>query len=239
MLIRDFWVLVGAMVVLALGTAFFGDRFFLGFFVLVAAIGITITLWSEVILARVARLLRRRSDLAQEQTLLLLEDVAGRADLAARLGRTAPRVPLRAPIEIYRYPPEAERPARWVMWACAVMAAVMLSLPVLDPRSSWWTAGILAAAFCGGTWLMHHYTVAVRSWFEVTDAEIRHRIANGSLRVIAWEDVLEAHHSTLGQTLSVRAGKRRIVVPNTVEGYGRLVNVVASRLPPAARWIAT
>ena len=239
MLIRDFWILVGAMIVLAVGTALYGDRFFLGFFVIFAAIGIAVTLWSEVILTRVTRLLRRRSELAQEQTLLLLEDAAARHDLATRLGRTAPPVPLRAPMEVYRFPAEAVRPVRWVMWMSATMALVIAMIPLLDPTASWWEMGGLAVAFAAGAWLMKYQAVAVRSWFEITETEIRHQVFGGTPRVIAWSDVREARHSTLGQALSIRSAGRNIVVPNTVEGYGRLVNLVASRLPPTARWIST
>ena len=74
---------------------------------------------------------------------------------------------------------------------------------------------------------------------EVSEQGITWRVPGRKPKAIAWTEVTAAGRSELARRLVVRAPGRRIAVSDVLIGYGRLTNLVATRLPQTVTWTAS
>jgi hypothetical protein len=246
---RQFWATILVVGVVTVGRHVVGPEFAAAYFMVLGAFGLVATLYYAHWKRRLARRLSEWDPNAQDRALVAMEAVSFRPELAEALGRTQPRVPLRGTRERFTYPPEAARTTRWVMRAglslSGFFALGWLSDVVLGrtrfvgpdtPRFE--IAGLIAAFGAMGLmmWWMARESAGV---LEVTDEDLTWRVPGRAPKRIRWADVTEVRHGELSRRLVVRAGRRQIAVSDVLVGYGRVINLVATRLPVSARWRAS
>jgi hypothetical protein len=236
------------VVVTILGIVF-GDNVRLLAISAIALVGLVATILIARRKARIAEALSRESPDAQADVLVLLENLAIRPDLARPLGRPAPRVPLRRCEEIFRYSEQAVRTSRWTMTGCIVIAGLAAAGAMADllfgtehffaQGVPWWEpAGLIA--FFGGAALFMRWTLRIgRARIHITDDAITLAMVDGSLRRIDWSSVVEVRRSDLARSLTIRSQRDRIIIWDTLDDFGRVVNLVATRMPNDAPWRAS
>lgn len=239
---RRFLVLLLAIAALSIGARLFGDWVRVA---ALAAIGL-LGLWGFVRL-EVAKLQFVRALLGQPEpetrrVLGALENVAVRVELAERLGATAPPVTLRGGRERFVYPDAVRTQARWTMWASGAFAALVVWLGATSDFASTgdllaWLA--LAVGFSAGALVMRRWLASTRAVVEATDDALLLRQASGDTLTLPWAGITEVRERSLLQSFTVRGASGRVTVWDSLEGYGRLVNIVATRVPEGARWRAT
>ena len=242
------FVAVGVGVVTVLGLVF-GDNARLLAISAIALVGLIATILFARKKTRIAEALSREPPETQTNVLVLLENLSIRPDLASRLGKPAPRVPLRRQEEIFRYPDEVVRTGRWTMIGCIVMAGFAATGWITDvlfdtehfisQDMPWWEPAGLIAFFGVGALAMGWAVRASKGRIHISDDAIILAVENGPSRRIAWSSVVEVRRSELFRSLTVRSRSDRIVMWDTLGDFGRAVNLVVTRIPIEARWLAS
>ena len=246
---REFVVIVFVVAVVAVGRRLVGQEFVVAYFVAIGVLGLVGTIANERGRRRVARWLVERGPDAQDRALVNFENAVDRPELASALDRMAPVVPLRGAREVFRYPPDAARTSTWTMYGSAVIAALAGAGWISDRLTGqtrfygadahWWEPLALVGGFSASAALMWWMARESTGELEVTEQGLTWRVSGRQPRSIAWTEVTAAERSELSRRLVVRARARRIAVSDVLIGYGRLVNLVATRLPGTARWSAS
>ena len=96
----------------------------------------------------------------------------------------------------------------------------------------------MIVGFVAGGVMMRWMLDATAGQLEVDEERLVYRNGNRVLRDIAWDAITEAGTSSLTDVLWIRAGRTRLAVSNHLIGFGRLVNLVASRAAARSRWTA-
>lgn len=196
----------------------------------------------EVAKLQFVRALRGQPERDTARVLHALENVAERVELAERLGATPPPVALRGGRERFVYPAAARAQAWWTMWASAALAALVVLLGATTSFAT--TADLLAwlalaAAFAAGALLMRRWLATTHVIVEATDDALRIRHPDGTTEALPWHEITTVREQSLLQSFTVQSPATRVTVWQTLGGYGRLVNIVATRVPEGVRWRAT
>lgn len=246
---RQFWATILVVSVVTVGRHLVGPKFAAAYFIALGVFGVAATVYYAYWKRRLARQLREWHVDAQDRALVALESVPFRPELAEALGRAQPRVPLRGTREDFAYPPDAARTTRWVMRGAIFLAGffalgwlsdillgrtrfVQADTPVLEAVG---LITLFAAAGFAMWWMARESTGVL----EVTDEGLTWRVPGRTPKQLRWGDVTEVRHGELSRRLVVRAGREKIAVSDVLTGYGRLINLVATRLPVGARWTAS
>ena len=245
---RQFWATVLVVSVVTVGRHRAGPEFAAVYFIALGVFGVAATVYYAYWKRRLARQLREWHVDAQDRALVALESVPFRPELADALGRAQPRVPLRGTREDFAYPPDSARTTRWVMrgsnFLCGFFALGWLS-DILLGRTRFVgadtpareAAGLIAifAAMGLAMWWMARESTGVT----VTDEGLTWCVQGRIPTLIRWTEITDVRHGELSRRFVVRAGRQKIAVSDVLTGYGRLINLVATRLPPSARWTAS
>jgi hypothetical protein len=247
--VREFVFVALVVAVVAIGRHVVGSEFVVMYFVAIGALGLLATVANERGRQRLARWLIERGPDAQDRTLVNLENAVDRPELAMLLDRSAPVVPLRAAAEVFRYPRDAARTSKWTMWLSALIALIAAAGWIADrlndrgpfygPESQWWEPLALSGGFAASAVFMWWMARESTGELEVSDDGLAWRVPGRKPKVIAWTEVTAAGRSSLARRLVVRAPGRRIAVSDVLIGYGRLTNLVATRLPRTVTWTAS
>ena len=209
---------------------FFGPQAEIWVILGIVAVGVYATLRHEGMLHSLAVLLSRQPN--PGQTLVNLGDSTLRPLLSKRLDLPPPSVPLRGVAEYFRYPSSGTNALRAIAAVSLGVYAFLVYAIATDPRQragAWYDllAGLVlfpaAAAY-----------LAYWGWFapttvEITDTHIATLGWRGVHRRIPWEQVMEFAYSTSG--LRVRSPSGTIRVSYIITDYGRLLNLIAARVP--------
>jgi hypothetical protein len=98
---------------------------------------------------------------------------------------------------------------------------------------------LVITGFAAGGVMMRWMLEATAGQLEVTDEGLVYRNGDRVLRNIVWDDITEAGTSPIADVLWVRAGRTKLAVSNHLIGFGRVVNLVASRAAARSRWKAS
>ena len=246
MTVRQFWAIIILVGVMTAGRHLVGEGFVVAYFAIVGLTGLLVSILYGRERNRLHRELTRLSDEERERALVRLENVPFRPELAAELGRPMPRVPLRGERERFGYPDESLRVSRWIMGACAFMAAfaalgwlsdVVLGRTTFVGRTTpRWEMAALIAMFGGGAALMRWSMRESAGVLEVTDEALSWLAPGRPPRRIPWGEVIEAGRGTISRAFFVRSRDQRIRFSYLLTDYGRAINLVATRLPPGTPW---
>lgn len=245
MTVRQFIAIIVVVAVLNLADHFHGVSGRAGVFIALGVVGLLGAIWYERFRSRLRDGLAALDPEARDNVLVSLENSELRADALTDLDVDPPRVPLRRAVETFAYPPSHTRTMRWTMnlWIFLGGFLVVGSLSdrvlgterFMASSEGWWELAGLALLFIAGAssswWFMRGTMAIVR----VTDEAIELQTPGRRVRRIAWADVTQARLGVLSRQLRIRSHDERIAVGDTIEGYGRLANIVATRLPGGRR----
>lgn len=188
-----------------------------------------LALANRAVLSGLASELREWGPFAREQFLLLNEEWEDRVELARELGEEAPRVPIRGSEEVYTFHRGWLLLARGTGWLCVFFFLFGVIYAIADRSqldAPWYDTAAFVLIFGGGgpliLWLAWFF---LRSY--VVDNDGIREVAPRVDRRIRWEDVEEVKRGSLGG-VAVRSGTEKISISDSVEGYGRLVNIILS-----------
>jgi len=228
-----------------IGRALYGDWVVIGYFLLVGIVGAVAIVLFERRRSRLNRLLSVLPEEVRDSLLVVLENSAIRGIAVADAGLRGPRVPLRGDVEQFSYPSSHARTAAWTMNTWIFLSGLFL-LGYLSDRAlgherffsaqdSWWDVASIAmlcvAGVAGSWWCKCQAEAVVR----VTDERLILEVPGRRTRSVAWSDVREVHLYSLSRGLKVRGADARIAAGSQIVGYGRLLNLVLTRVPPSAR----
>ncbi|HSA54608.1 MAG TPA: PH domain-containing protein [Gemmatimonadaceae bacterium] len=205
------------------------------------AIGLVATAFNERRGARLRDTLASLEPAARDEVLVRLENSEMRAHAVHDLGIAAPRVPLRRPLESFACSESQARTMRWGTRLWLVLGTFL----VLDYASdqllgraiffsaslSWWESIGIVLIWVAGTALSWWLARGSRAVVRVSDAALELECPGRRTRRIAWEEVTAVRFGGFPRRLRVASGAERIVVHDTIQGYGRLLNITLSRLP--------
>ena len=237
---RRYVFLTLLIVVMTVGAQFIGEWFRATIIGVLAVSGIVLTIWHERWKRRIVEFLATREPEDQDALLVWDEGWQDRPEILERLGRRGPRVPLRGEREIFGYAPHHATMARFstAMGILIVIAALGNAVLALPPEPSERVALLaLVVGFGAMTLLMPWQIRLATSQLEITDNAITVIGADGRREVTAWSDIAAAKDSRLASALILRTmAGRRIWIGHVIEGYGRLANLIATRLPEHLAW---
>jgi hypothetical protein len=235
-------VIVGAFMI---GRAIYGDRVVVGYFLLIGIIGAVAIVLLERRRSRLNRLLSVLPEDVRDSLLVVLENSEIRGIAVADAGLRGPRVPLRGDVEQFAYPSSHARTMAWTTNIWSFLGGLFLLGYLSDralgherffyARDSWWyVAGIAAMCVAGaaGSWWCKCEAQAV---VRVTDERLTLEVPGRRTRSVAWSDVREVQIHSLSRGLKVRGADARIGAGSQIVGYGRLLNLVLTRVPPSTR----
>ena len=218
-----------------------GASFVIGYFVVMAVLGLLATLAHASFRKRLGRYVKRMSETGQQRTLVLLENTAVRHGLAEDLQLAVPRVPLRGDRESFRYPADSARTARWTMYACGILGGFLLLGAVsdlvlhrnafIDPNGKWWEVPCVMALLAAAAFVMWWSARESRGVLEITDEALILSVPGRAMRRIAWDEVVRAKLGAFPQSIRVWSRTERIAASDALIGYGRAINLIATRLP--------
>lgn len=239
---RRFLVLLVALAALTVGARLLGEWVRVAALVAIGAAGLWGFVRVEVAKLQFVRALDGQPERETTRVMHALENVAERVELAERLGAPLPAVTLRGGRERFGYPDAVRQQAWWMMWASAAFAALVVALGATTDFAT--TADLLAwlalaAAFAAGALLMRRWLAGTHAVVEVTDDALLLHQAGGRTTTLPWPAVTAVRERSLLQSFTLHAGGERVTVWQSLDGYGRLVNIAATRVPEGARWSAT
>lgn len=210
-------------------------------FAALAACGLFLAAWNERRRRQLRDALASVDTDTRNDVLVSLENTPLRAELLTDLDVEAPAMPLRSAEEIFRYPVGFEKPMEWsaiggfalagfiaVGWA----SDVVLSRETFRSATSPWydTAGLIALLTALGAinwWHAREMKAVVRLSEEGLVLETPGR----RTRRLRWADVERVTYGGLSNRLRLRGGGESISIGDKIEQFGRLLNLVLSRVP--------
>jgi len=218
-----------------------GSGFVIGYFVVMGVLIVLATLAYASFRKRLEQYLNRMSEAGQQHTLMLLENASIRHGLAEELELPVPRVPLRGGSESFRYSPDASRTSQWAMYACALVGGFLClgSLSDLllrrntfiDPQGNWWDVPAVVLGMGAAAFVMWWNARQLRGVLEITDEALTLFVPGRATRRIAWQEVVRAKLAEFPHGISVWSRTQRIAASDALIGYGRAINLIATRLP--------
>lgn len=206
------------------------------------AIGLVATALNERRGARFRDALASLEPQERNKALMRLENSELLADAVLNLGITPPRVPLRRPIETFACSESQARTVRWAWRIWLFLGGFLLAGFASDrvlgrevffslAQPIWEIVGIGLVCVVGTTtswWLARRSRSVVR----VSDAAVELESPGQPTRRIAWEQVTAVRVGGFTRRLRLSSGAETIVVlSDTIQDYGRLLNIALSRLP--------
>jgi hypothetical protein len=237
----SYWFLFLLIAVTTLGRQFLGNWVLIVVFGGMAVLGIVVTTLLEYRKARITQLLDRQPPDAQDGSLVWLEDWADRPEIEDRLDRRGPRVALRGDREKFEHETHHLTLCRWtfVLTAALVLGFSYMGLfhPPADPVE--WR--YLVALIIGFGFSLAYLPSQMRMYaerIEITDEALEVMRSSGRRDVIPWADIQSVHTSAIRSMLVIRSSGTTVRIPHIIVGYGRLANLIASRLPSGVAWRA-
>lgn len=181
--------------------------------------------------------LRRRTPHAREQFLLVNEEWEGRAELAGRLNEPLPVVPIRAGSETFAFHRGRTYALRGIGFLCLAVLAASVIYGYSDPErllGDW--PDILAAVLVlggGGAFFLWYAEVFEHRF--VVDEDAITEVYRSRRRSIRWTEVLQVRAEDWRGGMVLISKEAKIGFPESLIGYGRLANIVMSRVRNQAR----
>jgi hypothetical protein len=236
---RGYWFLIAVVTVATLGARFIGEWVRLTMLVGMALVGIGLTSWVEYKKWRITRMLGSKSEDEQDARLVWVEDWADRPEILGNLDRRGPTVPLRSERERFIHAGHHLTVIRWTFWATAVLVLIFVYVAIARPptdRSEWPYLIALIAGFGASLAYLPSQIRLYSEAIEVTDSALEVIRSNGRRDVIPWATVESVRTSALMSTLVIRASAGVVRIPHIIGDYGRLANLIATRLPATVAW---
>lgn len=223
-----------------LGRQFVGDWVLIAVLGAMALAGIALTAWIEYRKSRITQFLATQPADDQDARLVWLEDWADRPEIEDNLDRRGPRVPLRGEREHFRHAPHHLTVLRWTFVGTAALVIILLCVAVLPPTdlSEWPYLVALVIGFGASLAYLPTQLRRYAECVEVTDSALAVIRANGRRDEIPWDSIQSVRTSALSSMLVVHSAALTIRIPHVILGYGRLANLIASRLPSNVAWRA-
>lgn len=210
------------------------------------AIGLVATVLNERRGARFRDALVSLEPQERNEALMRLENSELLADVVLNLGIVPPRVPLRRPVESFACSDAQARTVRWALriWlflggflVAGFASDRLLGREVFFPLSQpWWEIVGLGLVCVAGTTMSWWLARGSRSVVRVSDAAMELDRPGQPTRRIAWDEVTAARMGGFSRRLRLTSGTETIVVlSDTIQDYGRLLNIALSRLPAGVR----
>lgn len=226
--------------------AAFGDIGKAAAFSGLGAIGLVATVLNERRGVRLREALARMEPETRNEVLVRLENSEMRADAVIGLGIEPPRVPLRRSVETFACSETQARAMRWSTRLWLLVGALLLLGYATDRilgrevffrwNQPWWeTAGIVLVCIVGtgASWWLARRSKAV---VLVSDGAVELQFPGQPVRRIPWEEITAAQVGGLPRRLRLVSDAHTIVVlSETIQGFGRLLNLALSRLPAGVR----
>ncbi len=152
-------------------------------------------------------------------------------------------MPLRGAEEIFRYPVGFEKPMEWgaiggvafagfiaVGWASDV---VLSKETFRSAESPWYDTAGLIALMAGLAAINWWYAREMKAVVRLTDEGIALETPGRRPRRLRWTEVERVRYGGHGRTLRLRGAGESISIGNEIEQFGRILNLVLSRVPGA------
>jgi hypothetical protein len=226
-----------------LGSLFIGEWVALASIVVMALGGIVLTVHDERLKRRISRFLGALEESDQDALLVWDEGWDARPEIVARLGRRGPPVPLRGAQEEFTYASHHATMARvgllsGVMVACMLSALAIFEMPV--DRWERILLFVMIAVMTGIALSMPWQIRIATSRVVITDDTVTVVDRRGRGVSIPWAHIVDAKDSAINHMLRLRTvDGRRIWVGHFIDRYGRLANLIESRLPEHVAWRAS
>jgi hypothetical protein len=234
---REFVVLLVTLGCAAVLVLLFGERYFVLVFVAIAAVGMWGELRREWILRALDEWLTKGPASWRSTRLTYLEGSVLRPDLEQRVGETAPLVPLRGTEEYFPYP----QATRGIMLGMTGLSAVFTALPFVlwwiehpsassDPEA-WWVLAMFAAFTLYFGRSAYRLPMEIR----VSNEEITLWSRGSQRKAVRWDDLQAVVYRRYGRQIVIKGSATTLRVPDSVDDFGRLLNIVTSRAGSAWR----
>jgi hypothetical protein len=231
---RGYFGLVVLVLAGTLGAQLIGEWVRTTLLVALGVAGLTLTAYTEWRKHRITRFLAALPPEDQDALLVYDEGWRDRPEVLAALGRRGPRVPLRAERERFRYAPHHARYVRWTWWGTIALEGVLVCTALFarpQDAAERLSLGALLVGFGGSLAYLPFEIRRFRSEVVVTDAGLSVVHPDGSSQRLSWAAVRDARDSRLSSSLVLRGPGVRIRIGYEISGYGRLANLIATRLP--------
>lgn len=210
------------------------------------AVGLVATVLHERRGVRLREALASMEPEARNEILVRLENSETRANVVLDLGIEPPRVPLRRPIETFACSETQARALRWSVRLWLALGGVILLGYASDRllgreiffsgSQPWWESAGLALVWVVGTAISWWLARRSRGVVLVSEGAVEFRLPDQPARRIAWTDVTAARIGGLPRRLRLSSQADTIVVvSDTIQGFGRLLNIALCRLPAGVR----
>jgi hypothetical protein len=237
---RGYVTVIAMVVVMTIGARLLGEWFRVAVFVALGLLGLVATIRYERVKSRITDFLSEQPPEEQDAILVWDEAWEDRPEILARLGRQGPRVPLRGGREVFAYAPHHVTAAFWSMIVGAALTAFAAGMAIFAPPndpSEWPYLIALLIGFGAMTAFMPWQIRIARGRIEVTEEAIASLAPDGARTAWSWSEIVSAKTSWLGSSLVLRTlGGRRIWIGHSIDGYGRLANLIATRIPEGVVW---
>jgi len=237
---RGYVAVIVMVFIMTIGARLLGEWFRVGVLVTLGLLVLIATIRYERLKSRITHFLSEQPPGDQDAILVWDEGWEDRPEILARLGRQGPRVPLRGGRELFAYAPHHVTAAVWSMAGGAAITAFAAGMAIFSPPndpSEWPYLVALLIGFGAMTAFMPWQIRIARSRIEVTDQAIASLAPDDARTAWAWSEIVSAKTSWLGSSLVLRtSGGRRIWIGHSIDGYGRLANLIATRIPEGVAW---
>lgn len=240
-----FAVVAVVVIIFNVAGAAFGAAGKIAVFSMLGAVGVVVTLSHERRRARFIDALASMSPEVRHEVLIHLENDPLRAEAVHDLGIVPPPVPLRRPVEVFPHRANHVRTVRWTvnLW---LLVGGLLTLGaaahrLLGPGQSppWFHSPVevygLALMWFVGTVVSRWLLAQSRSVLRVSEEGLDLTCPGRRTRRMTWADVVSVRFDGLPRRLRLASATERIVVGDSFQEYGRLLNIIVSRIPARAR----
>jgi hypothetical protein len=236
---RGYWFLVVLVAGMTLGAHLVGEWVRIAVVVAIVVAGIALTAWTERFKWKFTQFLADKSPEEQDARLVWAESWADRPEILANLDRQGPRVPLRTERERFEHAPHHVTVMRWTFAGTALLVAIFAYVGVAHPPTARDEQVYLILLIVGFGASLTYLPGQIRRYgeqIEVTDAALEVVRSNGRREAMPWASIRDVRNSSFNKLLVIRSTETTVRIPHVIEGYGRLANLIATRLPPSVPW---
>lgn len=239
------FAVVAVVIIFNFAGAAFGAAGKIAVFSTLGAVGLVATLSHERRRSRFIDALASMTPEVRHEVLIHLENDPLRAEAVHDLGIVPPPVPLRRPVELFPHRANHVRTVRWTVNLWLVVGGLLtvgalvdwLLGPAVLPVTFHSPAEIygLALMWPVGTVVSWWLLAQSRSTLRVSEQGLELTCPGRRTRRMAWTEVMSARFDGLPRHLRLTSATERIVVGDSFQEYGRLLNIIVSRIPSNAR----